>query len=108
MKIHNDVGRAVDQGQGALLLFLDMSAAFDTVEATLLMDILQAHIGLEGAALSWFLSYMTDRSQQVAIGSECSRVVPLRYGVPQVCVLGPVLLSIYTRCLFKSSSNGMA
>lgn len=94
MKIHNDVGHAVDQGQGALLLFLDMSAAFDTVEATLLMDILQPHVGLE--ALSWFLAYMTDRSQRVAIGGECSREVPLRYGVPQGSVLGPVLFSIYT------------
>jgi len=96
MKIHNDVGCAVDQGQGALLLFLDMSAAFDTVEATLLKDILQTHIGLDGAALSWFLSYITDRSQQVAIGGECSREVPLRYGIPQGSVLGPVLFSIYT------------
>ena len=60
MKIHNDVDRAVDQGQGALLLFLDMSAAFDTVEATLLMDFLQRHIGLEGAAPSWLLSYIYD------------------------------------------------
>ena len=52
MKIHNYVGCAVDQGQGALLLFLDMSAAFDAFEATLLMDVLQTHIGQEGVALS--------------------------------------------------------
>ena len=97
MKIHNDVGRAVDQGQGALLLFFDMLVAFDAVEATLLMDTLQTHIRLQGAALSWFLSYMTDRSQHVAIGGECSREVPpLRYGVPQGSVLRPVLFSIYT------------
>ena len=68
MKIHNDVGHAVDQGQGALLLFLDRSAAFHTGEATLLMDIPQTYIGLEGAALSWFLSDVTGRSMQVAIG----------------------------------------
>ena len=96
MKIHNEVGCAIDHGQGALLLFLDMSAAFDTVEVTLLRDILQTHIGLEGAALSWFLSYITDRSQQVVIAGEYSREVPLRYGVPQGSVLGPVLFSIYT------------
>ena len=96
MKIHNDVGCAVSQGQGAVLLFLDMSAAFDTVETTLLIDILQTHIGLEGAALSWFLSYVTDRLQRVAIGSECSREIPLRYGVPQGSLFGPVLVSIYT------------
>ena len=74
MKIHNDAGRAVDPGTGSLAPFSGHVGSPSTpFEATLLMDTLQIHIELEGAALSLFLSYTTDRSQQVEIGGECSR-----------------------------------
>ena len=58
IKIRDDVGRALDQGKGVLVLFLDMSAAFDTIDPGILSDILSSNARVEGSSLSWFRSYI--------------------------------------------------
>ena len=64
MKVDNDTGQALGQGEGVLVLFPDKSAAFDTVDAAMLVDILHSHTGLEGAALQWFLVLHDDTYPQ--------------------------------------------
>lgn len=99
IKVHDDLGNALDQGRGALVLFLDMSAAFDTVDIPILLDTLTEHVGVRGAALSWFRTYLSGRTQCVKIGSSTSSETSLQFGVPQGSVLGPVLFSVYTQPL---------
>ena len=71
---------------------LDLSAAFDTVDQTKLLGILQDEIGIRGIALGWFKSFLLNRSQKVKIGDSCSRKENLDFGVPQGSVF-----NIYAR-----------
>ena len=95
-KVHNDVMLAMDNQKVVLLLLLDLSAAFDTVDHTILLSRLRNRFGVCGTALQWFQSYLTDRSQSVTIQGTRSSSKVLRYGVPQGSVLGPILFCCYT------------
>ena len=79
-----------------MLVLLDLSAAFDTVEVDTLIHTLQDHFGVMGSALDWFRSYMIDRYFQVKVKGTSSKWIKLQYGVPQGSVLGPLLFSLYT------------
>ena len=83
-------------GQQAMLL--DLSAAFETVSPAELISTLQ-RLGITGRAPQWFTSYLTDREQYIQIGLSKSSSEPMRCGVPQGSVLGPILFTIYTTSL---------
>ena len=99
LRILNDLLVMIDGGNNAVLVLLDLSAAFDTLDHTLLLQRFHAEIGLDGSALGWFSSYLSCRSQQVLVGHALSAETPLLCGVPQGSVLGPLLFSLYTRQL---------
>jgi len=58
----------VDQGDIGALVLLDLSAAFDTVDHSLLMDVLRRRFGLDGSALSWVAEFLSNRRQVVYAG----------------------------------------
>ncbi len=95
VKISNDLLLASDQGCILLLVLLDLSAAFDTIDHDILIDRLQNYTGIQGQALRWFRSYLSDRYHFVYLNEEESQLSPVKYGVPQGSVLGPLLFSIY-------------
>ncbi len=95
IRVYNDIMRALDGGKVGVLVMLDLSAAFDTVDHAQLLDRLHA-IGVWGKALSWFRSYLNERHQQVVIEGSRSSGAGLSCGVPQGSVLGPLLFSVYT------------
>ena len=71
-------------------------AAFDTVDHDILLGRLEHHFGITGKALSWLMSYLTDRTQFVKVAIEHSTSRKLLCGVPQGSVLGPILYSMCT------------
>ena len=81
----------------------DLSAAFDTVDHSILLRRLEISFGIRGAALEWFSSYLTGRSQQVSVMAAIMLwlSVFLDYGVPQGSVLGLVLFLLYTSDLVE-------
>jgi len=70
LAICNDALLAADRGMITLVVLLDLSAAFDTVEHRMLTDVLQSRFGVTGAALSWHKTYLSERSYQVVTGGE--------------------------------------
>ena len=61
--VHNDIAKAIDNGDVGTLVLLDLSASFDTVDHPMLFDVLHDQFGVDGDALNWKKSYLTDRSQ---------------------------------------------
>ncbi|KAL0147588.1 hypothetical protein M9458_057094 [Cirrhinus mrigala] len=87
VKITNDLLLASDQGCISLLVLLDLSVAFDTIDHDILIDRLQNYAGIQGRALKWFRSYLSDRYHFVYLNGESSQLSPVKYGVPQGSVL---------------------
>lgn len=95
MRVQNDILLALDEKQCVVLLLLDLSAAFDTIDHQVLVDTLLHRMRIEGTALDWIRSYLYKRSQQVLIDDVGSEPCELQYGVPQGHVLGPALFCMY-------------
>jgi hypothetical protein len=96
IKVHNDIMWAMETKGVTILLLLDLSSAFDTIDHHVLITRLHDLIGINDVALSWFISYLSDRTQRVCINGSFSSSQILQYGVPQGSVLGPLLFLIYT------------
>ena len=78
------------------MTLLDLSAAFDTIDHTVLLRRLGDWFGVSAKALNWFKSYLTGRSQRIKLGNCLSSRSDLSLGVPQGAVLGPPLFTLYT------------
>ncbi len=96
VRVTNDLLCAVDDHGEAVLVLLDLSAAFDTVDHHILLNRLSARYGVTGIAHQWFASYLKDRKQYVMIDGEMSDPSSLDWGVPQGSVVGPELFVIYS------------
>uniref|UniRef100_A0A671YR52 Reverse transcriptase domain-containing protein n=1 Tax=Sparus aurata TaxID=8175 RepID=A0A671YR52_SPAAU len=95
LKITNDLLLSADSGHLNILILLDLTAAFDTINHSILLSRLQTSLNITGSALSWLKSYLTDRHQFIHINNCSSSTVPLPQGVPQGSVLGPLLFILY-------------
>ena len=78
-----------------VLVMLDLSAAFDTLDHTILLDRLSRYFGFSHTVLRWFSSYLTGRIQFVTITQHLA-VRRLERGIPQGSILGPLLFILYT------------
>ena len=65
VKVTNDTLRKINSQEVTLLVMLDLSAVFDTVNLNILLTRLNEEIGTCGVALEWFKSYLANRGQRV-------------------------------------------
>ena len=89
VKIVNDLRCEVDSEKCVLLVMLDMSAAFDTVEHATLLTRLEHDFGIVGSVKQWLHSYFTGRSQRVTIQGTLSEPRGMTCGMPQGSIIGP-------------------
>ena len=107
-KIHDDLVSNTCHGKAFILVLLDISAAFDTVDHQLLLRDF-SDCGVEGTALYLLESYLENREHCVAIGESRSEPTGLQYGVPQGSVPSPVLFTVYTGTLaFLLETHGVS
>ena len=85
----------------ALLISLDLTSAFDTVNFNVLLKILQNKLDFEGSVLRFFENYLKNRNSRVTVENELSDYFYNEAGVPQGSILGPVLFSFYLTPLYE-------
>ena len=95
LEVLDGVCTAADNKQVTVLIGLDLSAAFDTVDHEILLQRLQSEFGVTDTPLDRLRSYLETRTQFVKLGQHQSPTVGLDVGVPQSSVLGPLLFAIY-------------
>ena len=84
---------AMGAKNATLVILLDLSKTFDSIDHIALLVKLQA-LGVSRASLDWFKSYVSERMQCIRIGAETSSLQGISQGVKQGSILGPALFII--------------
>ena len=101
LKLQNDVLCHLDQDRSVALVFIDISAAFDTANHQKLIKCFHQYLGITGTVLQWLESYLTGRKQRVIINESVSSAVLLECGFPQGANLAGLLYNMCTAPLSK-------
>ena len=96
LRVHNGLPCILDERKAATLVLLDLSAAFDTIDHTIMLTRLKDRFGITATCLAWFESYLVNRSQCIQMHGKISAERPVVFGVPQGSVLGPLMFICYT------------
>ena len=99
-KIHSNIINNIDNQKLTLLVLLDLSAAFDTINIDKLINTLNNHFNVKHNALHWITSYLTERKQRIYIKNAISDIFHLNQGVPQGSCLGPIAFLTYISTLY--------
>ncbi len=95
LNISDDIRRNIDNKNGTILVLLDFSSAFDSVNHDLLLRKLYEYFNFSKTALKLIQEYLIDRSQSVHVNDEASNFHNKHLSVPQGSVLGPILFSLF-------------
>ena len=95
LEVLDGVFTAADDKRVTVLIGLDLSAAFDTVDHRLLLDRLRLEFGVTEIPLRWLQFYLESRTQFIKMGQHESHATEVDMGVPQGSVLGPLLFAVY-------------
>ena len=86
----------MDSGKTTTLVLLDLSADFDTLDHSSIIELLSGWYGISGTALNWVRSYLSNQVQRVKLLDKLGEPFKTDYGVPLGSVLGPLLFTLYT------------
>ena len=99
LNLCDNILQNMEKNINTAMVALDLSAAFDTVNHRMLLEVLNKYCGIRGLALQWLKLYLTDRQFKVQIEENFSEVKTINFSVPQGSILGPVLFTYYASSL---------
>lgn len=100
----NLVNSKLNKNKIVLVLFIDYSKAFDTINHETMKQTLD-NIGIRGNLLKWFEDYLNNRTMKVQVGSDSSDEHKITRGVPQGSILGPTMYNLYVNRLFQQAER---
>lgn len=97
MRIYDDLLQATEVGQLTAFTAIDLSAAFDLVDHSIMMNVLDTRFNVQERAAEWFRTYLADRQLCVQVNGRNSKPATINYSVPQLqgSVSGPVLFTCF-------------
>ena len=95
IKLVNDLLWAMERQEVTAVTILDLSAAFDTVDHDLLLEVLNKRFGIEGKALKWYEHYLKPRKLKIAINNTFLEEQTINYSVPQGSIQGTFPFNAY-------------
>ena len=101
LKITNDALHSMDLQCVTPLVAINLSAAFDTVNHSIMLLVLEHRFGITKNALNWFCEYLCNRSIVMEINGMISRELALSCSVLQGSCAGPVLFNLYISTLYQ-------
>ena len=99
-RVQSDILCNMDNQHVTILVLLDLSAAFDTLDHGIFLDILKHKFNITGNVSKWFHSYLTGRKQKILVDEIVSDEYELTFGVPQGSCAGPVTFLSYVSSLY--------
>ena len=99
----DEITKALDEGNYAISIFLDLSKAFDMVNHYILLSKLDVY-GIRDIENKWFRSYLNKRKQKVFVNGVESDFLEINSGVPQGSILGPVLFLVYINDIINATN----
>ena len=104
LKVTDDIRFAMDNKQLTILVLLDFSSAFNSVDFDVLLSILQS-LNVSPPVLAWFNSYLRGRSQSVRHDDSSSDWCDITAGVPQGGILSPLLFSVFINSISETITS---